>query len=200
MNNAPDPANPSAPTHPCTTQEGYGPHARAHACVTAFAQAVRDILDSTEAPEVAGRVAEAMKPLLAEEELLCAALREDDAERYRKHILYADPEQKFTLLAIVWRAGQGTPVHGHTAWGTVGVYEGRPNVEVFDCSEGPDGRHQTRSLKDVCCEPGDVATVQAGLCDVHRIYNATESTLITLHCYGLDLVEDPDAINLHLTL
>ena len=200
MNNTSDQPGHSTPSHPCTAPAGYGAHARAHACVEDYAQAVREILASAQASDLAQRAADAMKPLLAEKELLCATLREEDAGHYRKHILYADPEGQFTLLAIVWRAGQGTPIHGHSAWGAVGVYEGRPNVEVFECSEGPDGRHQTRSLKDVCCEPGDLATVQAGLCDVHRIYNATESTMITLHCYGLDLVEDPDAINLHLTV
>jgi len=165
-----------------------------------FAWAVGTLLGSCPEAEVAGRVAQAMKPLLAETDLLSLALREEGTESYREHILYADPAQRFTLLALIWRPGQGTPIHGHTAWGAVGIYEGTPRVETFTCREGPHGRHEARPLKDFTCAPGDLAIVQPGLEDVHRISNATSSTVITLHAYGRDLVEDPDAINLHLAL
>jgi len=167
--------------------------------VNTFADRVDAILDEALAPaETARRVAEALGPLLATEGLLDAEHRASGASWYRKHVLYADPEHRFTLLALVWLPGQGTDVHGHTAWGAVGVYEGHPSVVCYDCVETPEGHHVATETRAIRCSPGDTATVRPGLADVHRIHNPTGSTTITLHAYGRDLVEDPDAINLLL--
>ena len=178
---------------PCT---GYGPHPEAHAAISAFADRMAEIFTASNGADPVELVGEALKPVLAVKDLLAPCLRTPDEDWYCKHILYACPEKHFTLLALVWLPGQGTVIHGHTAWGAVGVYEGCPNVAVYDCREIEDGRHEATEIKDIRCKPGDVALVRPGLKDVHRIYNATDETMITLHAYGLDLVEDPDAINL----
>ena len=184
---------------PCA--DGYGCHPRAHPVVESFANEVVQILENTPEPDdIPRRVAEAMAPMLETEDLLCDELREPDTSWYRKHVLYADPEKRFTVLALIWLPGQGTVVHGHTAWGAVGVYEGNPNVACYDCEELEGGKHSATQTKDIHCQPGDTATVRPGICDVHRIYNATESTMITVHTYGCDLVDDPDAININLSL
>jgi len=198
-------------TRPCTADPRYGTHVQAHVVVPSFAEQVDAILKEAEAAAngacfdtetdaaVAARVAEAMAPLLGTPDLLCAELRATSTEKYRKHILHADPAGRFTLLALVWLPGQETVIHAHTAWGAVGVYEGEPQVTCYDCEEC-DGRHVVTETKDVRCAPGDTATVRRGICDVHRIGNPTDKTMITLHAYGRDLVEDPDAINLYLSL
>ena len=186
-------------THPCT-DERYGAHAEAHTAVCTFAGEVALLVESCTSEELPARVAAAMKPVLETPGLLCAAHRQGADAKYRKHILYADPDHRFTLLALIWRPGQGTVVHGHTAWGAVGVYEGTPNVTIYACSEREDGKHEAVPVKDIPCRPGDTAIVRPGLCDTHRIYNASESGVITLHMYGIDLVQDPDAINLYLDL
>jgi predicted metal-dependent enzyme (double-stranded beta helix superfamily) len=185
---------------PCTPREGYGAHSDAHAAICEFAARVDSILDAAGDEVPVEKIAEALQPVLAEDGLLCPDHREGAEDWYRKHVLYACPEGRFTLLALVWLPGQGTVVHGHTAWGAVGVYEGTPNVAVYACEESDDGRHEATLTKDVRCKRGDLATVRPGLCDVHRIYNDSDETMITLHAYGLDLVADPDAINLNLNL
>ena len=68
------------------------------------------------------------------------------------------------------------------------------------CPQTDDGTHTAEETSDRQFGPGDLCAVRPGLGDVHRIYNATGTTMITLHCYGIDLVEDPDAINLNLNL
>ena len=195
----PDPTNGNSPARPCADSD-YGPHARAHEAIHDFVRAVQALLPETPADDVPDRVAEALGPVLATEDLLCAELCEPGTATYRKHVLYACPEKHFTLVAIVWQPGQGTDIHGHTAWGAVGVYQGTPNVACYSCEEVAAGRHTATETKDIRCQPGDVATVRPGLCDTHRIYNDSDDVVITLHAYGLDLVEDPDAINIHLKL
>ena len=193
-----DAANTAA--SPCADERSYGFHPEAHGAIHDYVDRVHAILDASEDGDVADEVAATLQDVLLVDDLLSASQREPGEAKYRKHILYACPKGRFTLLSLVWTPGQGTPVHGHTAWGAVGVYEGTPNVAVYDCEEIEDERHAVTEKKDVCCTRGDLATVRPGLCDVHRIYNDSDETMITLHTYGLDLVDDPDAINLNLTL
>ena len=192
-------AGSTAPS-PCATPAGYGPHPQAHEAIHRFAERVAEILQQHDGVLPVDAVADALRPVLAVDDLLAPEHREPRADWYRKHVLFACPEGRFTLLALVWLPGQGTTIHGHTAWGAVGVYEGTPNVAVYECVESDDGTHQVTETKDIRCRRGDLATVRPGLCDVHRIYNDSDETMITLHAYGLDLVADPDAINLNLTL
>lgn len=186
----------SAPSPTPCPEEGYGARAKTRERICSFATQIEEIIDTRERSEIPGAVAEAMKPLLADPGLL-----DDDhclcqPETYRRHVLYADPKKRFTILALVWRPGHVTPVHGHRAWGAVGVYEGRPNVALFDCPQDEAGERRPVLKSDVACGPGDVTHVHAGYDDVHKIYNATEERIITIHVYGRDLVQEPESINL----
>lgn len=180
---------------PCT-DDGYGARPETRAAVCAFAERIEEIIETRPRSEIPGAVAEAMKPLLSDPELLDDAHCLCQPETYRRHVLYADPGKRFTILSLIWRPGQVTPVHGHRAWGAVGVYEGCPNVALYDCPADENGERHPIEKSDVMCTPGDTAIVHAGWDDVHKIYNGTEERVITIHVYGRDLVEDPESINL----
>ncbi len=184
---------------PCTDAR-YGLPEGGHPAIQAWADRVSEILGAHELHDVPEHVAQALVPLLQEPDLLLESQRVPRPHWYTKHQLYADPAGRFTLLALIWLPGQGTVIHGHTAWCSVGVYEGEPNVVCYDCREGEDGMHCADETSDRRFGPGDLCAVRPGLGDVHRIYNDTDETMITLHAYGCDLVEDPDSINLNLNL
>ncbi len=180
---------------PCT-DTGYGLHPDCKPAVAAYAEAVTRIVETSDPVDVPDRVREALGPLLATEDLLAPAHREESAERYVRHVLYADPEHRFTVLALVWKPGQTTVIHGHSAWGAVGVYEGQPNVCCYDCEKNADDEWAAEETTDDRFGPGATCAVQPGFDDVHRIYNGTDETVITIHTYGCDLVVDPESINL----
>ena len=46
-------------------------------------------------------------------------------QKYSRHLVHADPDDRYSLLALVWRPGQGTPIHDHPSWGVLGVVSGR---------------------------------------------------------------------------
>ena len=147
------------------------------------------------------RVAAELRAVLETEDLLADAHRVTRDDWYNKHVLYACPEHRFTLLALVWKPGQGTVIHGHTAWGAVGVYEGHAQRRGVPLPGA--GRRPARGR----ARQGHSAAIRAtwrrsgpGLADVHRIYYDSDELVITLHTYGCDLVDDPDAINLDLDL
>ena len=166
------------------------------ACLTdsAFArylQALDQLVDIYD-DELPQRVARELGKLVVWGDWLPEHCCEPGDDCYRRHLLYADPAGRFTVLAVVWRPGQGTPVHGHTAWGAVGVYQGQPSVTSYRYIQGQSpvatGEHH-------CC-PGEVCHVTPGVAEPHRVFNASDDLAITIHTYGRDLTVDPSAINI----
>jgi predicted metal-dependent enzyme (double-stranded beta helix superfamily) len=138
----------------------------------------------------------ALRGYLCDKDLLTSAQREGDTHNYRRHLLYADPNRQFSILAIVWLPGQQTPIHGHTAWGTVGVYAGHPYCDVF----APHGQQRLAVRQQLLLKnqlkPGDLSCVQPGTDDAHRLGNDSHSNCITIHIYGRDLLAHPRSINI----
>lgn len=124
--------------------------------------------------------------------------KQGDPDDHRRHLLYAAPDGRFSVLAIVWNPGQRTPVHGHTAWGAAGVYEGRPYCESYKLCESSPRVMELRHNLTLRLQPGDIATVEPGIDDAHRIGNDTLSRCITIHIYGRDLLTYPRSINIFL--
>ena len=158
-----------------------------------YLAALDELVDGDEAA-LPGRVARTVRKLVRHRDWLPESCCEPGEEGYRRHLLYADPAGRFTVLAVVWRPGQGTPIHGHTAWGVVGVYQGNPSVANYRYRDGQTpvfvGQH--------CCQPGDVTHVTAGVSHPHRVFNDGDDIAITIHTYGRDLTLDPTAINILL--
>jgi predicted metal-dependent enzyme (double-stranded beta helix superfamily) len=181
---------------PSTPAAGYGARAGLRAPLARFAAEVERIVEACEGEEVPRRVREALGPLLRQPDLLAPEHRAPAEGTYRRHVLYADPGGRFTILALVWKPGQTTPVHGHSAWGAVGVYEGTPNVALYACATAADGHIEARLVRDLRCAPGETSAVLPGYDDAHRIYNGSDAMVVTLHVYGRDLVAAPESINL----
>ena len=119
---------------------------------------------------------------------------------YARQILHSDPNGLFTVMALHWLPGACTPIHGHNAWGCVGVLEGEVGCETFN--------HRTCETQECVPEapclvstgkllagPGTVATVDPDPCGIHRIFNPTQVPATTLHIYGMGLEKDPNALN-----
>lgn len=145
---------------------------------------------------LANRVGCELRRLMSGGDWLPADCREPGDDSYRRHVLYADPLGRFTVLSVVWRPGQGTPVHGHTAWGAVGVYSGTPGVANYRLVR--DGAVEPAC--EATCTAGDVTCVQPGIDYPHRVYNAGDEIAITIHTYGRDLLADPASINIPIEM
>lgn len=164
-------------------------------CGAAFDRYVEDLesLQSLPASQIPVLAAAALERLLEQQWKLPRMFCEPGEHTYQRHVLYADPADRFTVLSLVWRPGQATPVHGHTAWGVVGVYAGEPGVENYRLND--DGIASSGKLS---CQPGDVCYVQPGTEHPHRVFNDSSDVAVTLHTYGRNLVTDPASINIVL--
>ena len=159
-----------------------------------YVRRVSALCEACSEDRLASRVGREVRRLMAADDWLPAECRAAGAETYRRHVLYADPQGRFTVLSVVWRPGQGTPVHGHTAWGAVGVYSGAPSVANYRLA--CDGAVELAC--EAVCAPGDVTCVQPGIDYPHRVHNASDDVAITVHTYGRDLIADPASINIEL--
>ncbi len=195
----PDAAQTDNPTtSPFEVDSGYGLRPGAHAAVARFAEQATDIVETRPELERSPAVAECLRELLGTPDLLAPAHRVGCETEYCRHTLYADPEGRFTLLALVWQPEQQSTVHGHTAWCAMGIFEGTPHVERFDVTVDTSGQAHTAVRNRFDCSVGEVCALQAGLDDVHRVSNPSDGTVISLHVYGCDLVADPQRINRRL--
>jgi predicted metal-dependent enzyme (double-stranded beta helix superfamily) len=111
-------------------------------------------------------------------------------DRYARHLLYADPQGRFSVLAIVWDHGQRSPIHGHHVWCAVGVYQGTLTETYY--REHPAG---------TALETGSAMRTAGSLsfdlpnAAVHRISNESGTTAISLHVYGAGRDEIASGVN-----
>lgn len=163
-----------------------------------LAERIERLAEVLPEPELPAAVAEILQPFLGQADLLDPRHTAGSADTYRRHLLYADPLRRFSVLALVWAQGQQTPVHGHTAWGAVGVHQGwleARNFELIDTGNG-----LLACSERLYCEavPGDTSSVKPGLGDIHRLACKDREGAISIHVYGRDLSEDPGSINITL--
>ncbi|MFD0852759.1 cysteine dioxygenase, partial [Actinomadura adrarensis] len=119
-------------------------------------------------------------------DLLTADERQGDPSGFARHMLHC--EERFTIVAVVWRPGQLTPIHDHIAWCSFIVLQG---VE-YETLYRDHGDHLT-VIGEVANGPGD-ASGFAPPGDIHRVHNTGGTTAISLHVYGADLRTDPSSV------
>jgi 3-mercaptopropionate dioxygenase len=133
--------------------------------------------------ETAGLVAGALEREFPTPEILTEAQRGGDPEGYRSHVLHTEPDGTFSIVALVWRPGQTTPIHDHVTWCVFGVLQGVEREELFRLDEASECLVAVGSSTN---EAGDVSGF-APPGDIHRVRNVGDSTAISIHVYGTDV-------------
>lgn len=107
------------------------------------------------------------------------------AEHYQQHVLHVDRETGFSVVALVWRAGQQTTIHDHRCWGAVTVLRGEEEETLYASVPRLFGARLVELRRRV--NPvGSVASF-APPGDVHYVRNPGPDTAISLHIYGGDI-------------
>lgn len=116
-------------------------------------------------------------------EVLPLDQRIGDPAGYRSHPLYIAPDGAFSIVALVWRPGQVTPIHDHVTWCVFGVIQGVEYEERFSLDE----EHE-------CLVPAGTNLNETGEVsgfappgDIHRVRNVGDLTAISIHIYGTDV-------------
>jgi predicted metal-dependent enzyme (double-stranded beta helix superfamily) len=155
-----------------------------------FVRAFTRLVDSGASEErIFGEGRTLLARLVREDGWLPDEFAQPDAQRFRQHLLYCDPLERFSVSATVFAPGQGTPVHDHTVWGMVGVLRGAEKCEEFSVPGAagpmvPAGAH--------LLQPGEIDLVSPRIGDIHRVSNArTDMPSVSIHVNGAKIGVTP---------
>ncbi|QEV17948.1 cysteine dioxygenase family protein [Streptomyces alboniger] len=133
-------------------------------------------------------VGERLAPHLGAADLLTDEQCEGDPERYRQHVLHAEHDGSFSIVALVWLPGQRTSVHDHVSWCVTGVHEGEEHERRYRLVPATETGGTARLVAT-----DDVVNPRGAVCgfappgDIHRVWNACTSRAISIHIYGADI-------------
>lgn len=112
----------------------------------------------------------------------CVFEREDD--HYARRELYRSDEHGYSVVAMTWGPGQGTPIHDHAGmWCVEGVWEGFLEVTPYELMETRDGRYRFESRGTMNAGPGSAGSLIPPH-EYHTIRNTSEDSIaVSLHIY-----------------
>jgi 3-mercaptopropionate dioxygenase len=116
-------------------------------------------------------------------DVLTAEQRTGDPKGYRSHVLHTEPDGSFSIVALVWRPGQVTPIHDHVTWCVFGVIQGEEYEELFTLDGKRECLVESETNTNRTAEVGGFAPPG----DIHRVRNAGADTAISIHIYGTDV-------------
>ncbi|MGG5886045.1 cysteine dioxygenase [Falsiroseomonas sp. HC035] len=126
-------------------------------------------------------VAEAIQAFAADPGLLAGLDCPCCPDRYVRHLLRAG--DGYAVVALVWRPGQMSPVHGHRTWCALGVHQGVLTETYYAPAEGEGDLPQPHATQ--LLRPGEGSHGPADPTLIHRLANLSCRTAISIHCYGV---------------
>jgi predicted metal-dependent enzyme (double-stranded beta helix superfamily) len=106
-------------------------------------------------------------------------------DKYARRLAHRDPKGRYTIVAMVWAEGQGTPLHDHAGvWCVECVYRGRINVASYNLEGSPDDPTLHFSRETVVTAGIGEAGALIPPFEYHTIENKGPGTAVTLHVYG----------------
>lgn len=121
---------------------------------------------------------------------LPACIFEPIDDHYARRELYRSPGLGYSVVAMTWGPGQGTPVHDHCGlWCVEGVWDGQLEITQYELLERQDDRFRFRAAGGMHAGPGSAGSLIPPH-EYHTIRNASDDTVaVTLHIYKAPMGE-----------
>src|SRR6478735_3012341 len=126
---------------------------------------------------------------------LCQLIRDRDVQlpdcvhepivdHYARRELYRSPEHGYSVVAMTWGPGQGTPVHDHSdLWCVEGVWDGELEIVQYELLERDGDRFHFRAAGGMHAGPGSAGSLIPPH-EYHTIRNtSSDAVAISLHIY-----------------
>src|SRR6476469_9454299 len=130
---------------------------------------------------------------------LCTLIRDHDVQlpdcvhdpivdHYARRELYRSPRHGYSVVAMTWGPGQGTPVHDHSGlWCVEGVWDGDLEITQFELLDRDGERFRFRPAGGLQAGPGSAGS----LIPPHEyptIRNASDDRVaVSLHIYKAEM-------------
>lgn len=153
-------------------------------CPAGLVAAIRDITRQRASwQQTEQQVAAALRQHLPGSDILTPEQRAGHPDRYQAHLLHTEPDGSFSILGLVWRPGQATPVHDHVCWGALGVLQGEEHEDLFTLRDNDTALEVVGTNRN---RAGDVVSFTPPG-DIHQVSNRGDVVAISLHVYGADI-------------
>ena len=105
-------------------------------------------------------------------------------DHYARRELYQSEKHGYSVVAMTWGPGQGTPVHDHSGlWCVEGVWDGELEIVQYELLERDGDRFHFRAAGGMHAGPGSAGSLIPPH-EYHTIRNASDSNVaISLHIY-----------------
>ncbi|MGO1541725.1 MAG: cysteine dioxygenase [Luteimonas sp.] len=105
-------------------------------------------------------------------------------DHYARRELYRSPEHGYSIVAMTWGPGQGTPIHDHCGlWCVEGVWDGELEITQYELLEADGDRSRFRAAGGMQAGPGSAGSLIPPH-EYHTIRNASaDQVAISLHIY-----------------
>lgn len=132
-------------------------------------------------------------------QVLCQAIRDPEVQlpacvhepvedRYARRELYRSERFGYSVVAMTWAPGQGTPVHDHCGlWCVEGVWAGELEITQFELLERDGERFRFRAAGGMQAGPGSAGSLIPPH-EYHTIRNTSADTIaVSLHIYKAEM-------------
>jgi 3-mercaptopropionate dioxygenase len=115
---------------------------------------------------------------------LPACVHEAIDDHYARRELYRSPQHGYSVVAMTWGPGQGTPVHDHSGlWCVEGVWDGELEIVQYELLERDGERFHFRAAGGMHAGPGSAGSLIPPH-EYHTIRNTSDRNVaISLHIY-----------------
>jgi predicted metal-dependent enzyme (double-stranded beta helix superfamily) len=132
---------------------------------------------------------------------MCAMIRDSDVrlpdcvfephhEHYARRELYRSPHLGYSVIAMTWGPGQGTPIHDHSGmWCVEGVWAGEIEVVQYELREQSGDRFQFESVGGIQAGQGSAGSLIPPH-EYHTIANpSADAIAVSVHVYRAEMTQ-----------
>jgi len=149
---------------------------------------------SDDPARLAAHATSALADLLTHPEAIGEEHRGASDDAYCQHVVHVHPEGRYSLVALVWKQGQATPIHDHRCWCVVGVLEGEEEERRYHLLEHEGGTALVLTGTERHPQ-GAISSLVPPAENIHRVSNSARDLTVSLHVYGDDIVRCGSSIN-----
>ncbi len=130
---------------------------------------------------------------------LCALIRDNEVQlpccvqdaivdHYARRELYRSPQHGYSVVAMTWGPGQGTPLHDHSGlWCVEGVWHGELEITQYELLETNGDRFRFRAAGGMIAGPGSAGSLIPPH-EYHTIRNiSADKIAVSLHIYQAEM-------------
>ena len=139
--------------------------------------------------QIAATLRSALREAIADSRIqLPACVHHPIEDHYARRELYRSARHGYSVVAMTWGPGQGTPIHDHAGcWCVEGVWAGELEINQYELLERDGERFRFRSAGGIQAGPGSAGSLIPPH-EYHTIRNADPHAIaISLHVYEAPL-------------